>query len=102
MFDVERLAEYQSMLLCGLPIVESDTGLMRPACSVSAVIKDLGVGAGVLGFDFRAGQITHSVANRLPPQQRFFRAVLLRRYAAKMSPATRYTLGRNTASITRI
>ena len=31
-----------------------------------------------LGFDTRAGQIGHSVANGLPPLRRFFGAVLLK------------------------
>ena len=57
-------------------------------------------GAGGLRFKSRAGQIEHSVANALPPQQHFFestcvaRAQMTRRWA----PQSRYTLRRNTAN----
>ena len=40
--------------------------------------------AGGLGFDSRAGQIGHSVANGSPPLRRFFGAVLPRRYAEEI------------------
>ena len=59
----------------------------------------IAMGTGCLGFDFRAGQITHSLTNGSPPLRCFFGAVLSRRYAAEMDPASRYTLWCNTASI---
>ena len=59
-------------------------------------------GSGDFRFDYLAGQIRHSVANRSQPLRRCFGAVLLRRYAVEMDPATRYTLRRNTASIMSI
>ena len=57
---------------------------------------------GGLGFDSRAGQIEHSVANGLPTLRHFYRAVLPKHKAAEMRPATRYTPGRNTASIMKV
>ena len=66
------------------------------------VVKGIAIGAGGLGFDFRTHQIGHSVANSLSPLRCFFGAVLSRRLAAEMDPAARYTLRRNTASITKI
>ena len=44
----------------------------------------------------------HSVANDSPSLRRLFGAVWPRRCAAGMGTATRYTLGRNTASIMKI
>ena len=55
-----------------------------------------------LGFNSRAGHIELSVTNGSPPLRRFFGAVLPRRCAAEMDPATRYMLRYNTASIMRI
>ena len=52
-------------------------------------------GMGDLEYDYRPIQIGHSVAYGSPPLQRFppwFEAVLARRLAAVMSPATRYIL----------
>ena len=69
---------------------------------VSLVVKGTAVGAGGLGFNFRAGQIGHSVANGSPPLRCFFRAVLLRRLAVEMDPATRCKFRRNTASIIKL
>ena len=40
------------------------------------MIKDIAIGAGGLGFDSRAGQIRHTVADGSPALQRFFEAVL--------------------------
>ena len=54
------------------------------------LLKLIVIGAGGMGFDSRAGQIGHSVAYGSPPLRRFFRAVLSRRYAAEMNPATCY------------
>ena len=68
----------------------------RPVSSV-----DKSIGAGGLGFDPR-GEIGHSVANGSPPLRRSFGAVLARRYAVHMDPASRYTLRRNAASIMKI
>ena len=62
----------------------------------------MGIDTGCLGFDFRVGQVGHSVANNLPPLRRFFRAVLPRRLAAEMGHGTRCTLGRDSASIMKI
>ena len=55
------------------------------------MVKDITIGVGGLGFEFRAGQIGHNVTNGV---------VLPGRSAAEMGPAARYTLQRNTASIT--
>ena len=55
-----------------------------------------------LGFDSLGAQIAHTVAYGSPPLRCFFEAVLPRRYAAKMGPATRYTLRLNTASVVKI
>ena len=49
-----------------------------------------------------AGQIGHRVANDSPLLLPFFGAVLPRRHAAKMGPATLSTFRRNTASIIKI
>ena len=65
---------------------------------VIAVVKDIAIGAGGLGFDSRAGQIGHSVANILPSLLRFFGAVLSRRSIAEMDPVTRYTRQRDTCT----
>ena len=48
---------------------------------LGVVVQDIAVVVGGLGLrvSFRAGKIVHSVANRWPPLQRFFAAVLLRR-----------------------
>ena len=54
------------------------------------------------GVRFPGRSNRHSVANDSPPLRRFFGAVLPRRQAAEMGPATRYTLRRNTASIMKI
>ena len=53
------------------------------------------IGAGSLGFDSQANQISKVS----PPLRRFFGAVEPRRKVAEMGPATRYTLRRNTASM---
>ena len=45
--------------------------------SVSAVVKDTVVGVGGLGFDYRADQIGHRVANGSPPPQCFCVAQIL-------------------------
>ena len=57
---------------------------------------------GVSGVRFPACKIGRSVANDSPPLRRFFGAVLPRRCAAEMDPATRYTLRCNIASIIEI
>ena len=61
-------------------------------------MKPIAIGAGGLMFNSEAGQ----EANGSPPQLRFFGAVLLRRQAVEMGPATRYSLQRNNASIIKI
>ena len=48
----------------------------QPVCSV---YKHIAIDVGGLGFDYRVGQIGHSVANGSPPLRRFFGAVLLKR-----------------------
>ena len=58
-------------------------------------------GAGGQGLDSWAGQIERSVANGSPPLT-FFEAVLSKRLAVEMGPATCYALRRNTASIMKI
>ena len=63
--------------------------IARPLLTLSTawlMVQDIAMGEGDLGFDFRAGQIGHSVANGLPPLRRFVGAVLLRRQAAKIGP----------------
>ena len=55
-----------------------------------------------LEFDSLTGQSKHGVASGSLPLQCFFRDVLPSREAAKMGPATRYMLRRNTASIMKI
>ena len=63
------------------------------------MVQDLVIGARDLGFDSRASQIGHSVANGSPPLRRFCVALALSR---EMIPGTRYSLRRNTASIMTI
>ena len=61
--------------------------------TVEVVDLDIPIGAGDLEFDSRSGQIGRlSVANGFPPLQCFFGAMLSRREAAEMDPATPYTL----------
>ena len=60
--------------------------------------NDIGIGAGGPEFESQAGQIGRSVNNGLPPLRRFFASAWLWCKAAEMGNATRYTLGRNTAS----
>ena len=55
-----------------------------------------------LFFLFSKCNLSHSVANNWAPMRRFFGAVLPRRQAAKVSPATSNTFRRNTANITKI
>ena len=50
------------------------------------LIKDIGIGAVDLGFDYRAGQIGYSVANGSPPLRRFFGAVLVRAELWRWTP----------------
>ena len=59
-------------LLIFLHITSFNRWLTRP---VSSVVKNIDVGSGDLGFDYRVAQIGHSVANGLPPLRRFFGAV---------------------------
>ena len=66
------------------------------------VVEDSAIGAAGLGFKSRAGAIGHSVANGSPQLNLVFGTVWTRRYAAKMGPATRYTIQRNSASIIKI
>ena len=47
--------------------------------TVSSLAKHIAISAEGLGFESRAGQIEHSVANSSPLLQRLFRAVLSRR-----------------------
>ena len=47
--------------------------------AVGAVVEDIAVCPGGLGFDFRSGQIKHSVANGSPPLQCFCLAQALSR-----------------------
>ena len=53
----------------------------------SLVVEDIAIGAEGLRFDYREGEVAHSVANGLQPMLRFFGAVLPRCSAAWMSPA---------------
>ena len=69
---------------------------------MGVVVKDIAIGTRGLGFDSRAIQIGHSVANGSPLMRRLFGAVLPRRLAAEIGLVTRYTLRRNTASIIKI
>ena len=52
--------------------------------SVGSVVEDTANVADGLGFDSRADQIKHSVANGSPPLQCFFGAILLRRWPRKL------------------
>ena len=58
--------------------------------TVGAVMKNIAIGAGGLGFDSCAGQIGHSVANGSPVLRHFFGAVLPRRCATEMGSAAYY------------
>ena len=64
--------------------------------------QDIAIGARDVGFDYRAGQISHSVANGTSPLRCFLGAVLSRCEAAEMGPTTRYTLRSNAAIIMKI
>ena len=64
--------------------------------------KDITIGVGGLGFDYRAGQIGHTIVKGSPPLRRFFEAALPRRYSCGDGCDTRYSLQRNTASIMKI
>ena len=86
------------MLLCVVLFSFKKYSLL--GCSLA--VDHIAMGARGLGFDYRAGQIGHSVANGSLPLRRFFGAVLPRRQAVEMCLATRYTLRRNTASIMKI
>ena len=66
---------------------------------VSAVAKHIAAAAGGLEFDSWSSQITRSVVNGSPPRRCFFGAVLPRREAAEMDPASRYTLRRNRPTV---
>ena len=63
---------------CGLLVMQHQIMLrmVRVNRLVSSVVKHYAIGAGGLWFDFRAGQLRHSVANDTPPQRHFFGAVL--------------------------
>ena len=67
-----------------------------------AVVNHITIGAGGQGFDFRAGQIGHIVANGSPPLRHFLGEVLLRCYAPETNSATRYTFRRNIAGIVKV
>ena len=69
---------------------------------LAQLLKTSSIGAGGLGFDLRAGQIGHSVASGSPSLRRFFAAVLLRRLATEIGPATRYTFRLNTPTVIKI
>ena len=64
--------------------------------------EDIAVGAEGVGFDSRVGQIEHSIANGSPLLLCFFEVMLLRRLAAGMDPVSRYSLGRNAATVMKI
>ena len=68
----------------------------------SSAVKRISIGAEGLVFDFSVGQTGRGVANGSPPLQRFFGTVLLKRYAAEMGTATRYTFQRNCARMLQI
>ena len=66
--------------MAGVPQVQ-----LRILCKVNVgaiifgeTVQDIAIGSEGLGFNFRAGQIGHSVANGSPPLRCFFGAVLLR------------------------
>ena len=66
--------------------VSNEYGIMTP---VGVVVRNIAISAGSLGFDFRAGQIGHNVANGTPPLRCFFGAVLPR---AKLRRWSRHSL----------
>ena len=68
------------------------------------MVTDIAIGVGGLGFDYRAGQIRHSVANGSLPLRSFFEAVIDDQAfkPRKMGPTTRYTRRRGTASMMKI
>ena len=67
--------------------------------------RDIAIAAGSPGFDPRAGQIEHSVANSLTLLGRFFKVRCCVAQAISRGdgpPATRYMLQRNNARKTKI
>ena len=60
--------------------------------AVGIVSEGIAEGAEGLGFESQVGLVGYNVANNSPPLRCFFVAVLRRRYAMEMGPATRYTL----------
>ena len=67
----------------------------------SAVVRDLAISEGGLGFDSRAGQIEHSVSYGSPPLRLFFRSCVAQALSDGDGP-TGLTLRRNTASIMKM
>ena len=65
-------------------------GLLIPGL----VVQDNAIGAKGLGFDSRADQSRHSVANGSPPLRRFFVAIVAQALSRGVGPATRHTLRR--------
>ena len=64
---------------------------------VSAVVEDIAVGSGGLGFDSRAGQIRLGVASST-----FLRSCVAQALSCGNEPAAHYTLRRSTASVVKI
>ena len=71
-------------------------GPATPLQPIDEVVKDIAIGVECFGFVFRAGRTGWSVANGSLSLRCFFTAVLRKRSAAEMNPATSYTLRRNT------
>ena len=68
--------------------------------TISLVVKRVATRAEGLGFHSPAGDVVLTIANGSPSLRCFFGAVLFRRKTAKMGPATRNALRRNTATLT--
>ena len=56
--------------------------------SVNAVIKDIAISAGGLGFNSQVSEIVHRVTNISPLPRNFFGVVLSKRESPQMGPAT--------------
>ena len=59
---------------------------------IGTPVRDIGMGAGSLGFDYRVGQVGCSIAAGSPLLQRFFRSCVAQELSRGDGPITRYTL----------
>ena len=95
---LELLRDYLTNRYLHTKLLNYKSDLHRPL----AQLQSARYRCGRSGVRFPGRSNRHSVANDPPPLRHFFGAVLPRRQAAEMGPATRYTLRRNTASIMKI